>query len=401
MSDPDGHAGKIRVLFVNTPTLPPLGADTWIHAQIMRHLDRSTVEMWAACPSGAPGTPTPTYQTFSSIPDLRIKPIDFGPELHGKSVPGKIRSLAGSLRVIPSVAGLIRFIRRHDVHLIHTSDRPRDALASVILARLTGAKCIVHVHVGFDDWMSPLLKWSLRHADALIAVSEFVKRTLVDSGHDPARIHVVLNAIDPAAWEPGVGRDEMRRELDLPVDADVVITVCRLFPSKGVEELVRALPALHEQHLDARLIIVGNEMVSGFRQHLVDVATELGVTGSLALTGHRGDIARLMAAGDVFAMPSVGEPFGLVYLEAMAMRLPVVALDSGGTPEVVVDGLTGLLSRPGDTESLHRNLAALLGDPTRRSGMGAAGRKRVEARFMPPRMAADVVMVYKQLISSM
>ena len=108
----------------------------------------------------------------------------------------------------------------------------------------------------------------------------------------------------------------------------------------------------------------------------------------------------MMAAADIFAMPSLGEPFGLVFLEAMAMQLPVVALDSGGAPEVVDDGVTGLLVEPGDTDGLTRRLLALLEDPERRQQMGAAGRQRVEALFTTPRMAADTATVYRRLTVS-
>ncbi len=106
----------------------------------------------------------------------------------------------------------------------------------------------------------------------------------------------------------------------------------------------------------------------------------------------------LMAAADVFAMPSVGEPFGLVYAEAMAMELPVVALDSGGTPEVVQHGTTGLLSAPGNLDALADNLSRLLADPDRRHRMGMNGRHRVETEFTSARMAADVAHVYQAVL---
>jgi len=285
------------------------------------------------------------------------------------------------------------------VQIIHTSDRPRDAFVCVLLGRLTGATCVIHVHVGYGEWMSGLLKWALKRADALIAVSDFVARTLVASGHSAAKIQVVLNAIDPANWTPTKQRDDARREFAVPEDAPLVITVCRLFPAKGVEELIRALAAVREEHPAVRLMIVGQEMVSGFHQRLVDLADELGVAEHVVFTGQRSDVRRLMGAADVFAMPSVGEPFGLVFLEAMAMQLPVVALDSGGTSEVVEDDVTGLLSAPGDTQQLTQNLLALLRDPGRRKRMGVAGRQRMEALFTTRRMAAETAMVYKRLTS--
>jgi glycosyltransferase involved in cell wall biosynthesis len=107
-----------------------------------------------------------------------------------------------------------------------------------------------------------------------------------------------------------------------------------------------------------------------------------------------------MAAADVFAMASRAEPFGLVYVEAMAMRLPVVAFRTGGTPEVVVDGVTGLLSEPDDLERLTNNILGLLDDPELRRRLGAAGRQRVEGCFDTPRLAADVDALYKRLLSA-
>jgi glycosyltransferase involved in cell wall biosynthesis len=101
-----------------------------------------------------------------------------------------------------------------------------------------------------------------------------------------------------------------------------------------------------------------------------------------------------MAAADIFAMPSFHEPFGLVFLEAMAMKRPVVALDNGGTPEVVEHGQTGLLSPARDVNALASNILTLLRDPALRARMGELGRRRVETLFSPGRLARDVERVY-------
>ena len=392
---------KTQVLFVNTKTQPPLGADTWIHVQIMRELDRSTNQLDAACAIGTPDHPTPTYRQLKGIADLCVHPVDFGSEQGGTSLAGRATTLLGGVRAVRSLGKLARFVRARRVQIVHTSDRPRDALACVLLARLTGAKCLIHAHSTYGNWMSPVLRWALKRADGLVAISDFVAQSLVDSGHDPARIHVVLNAIDLAGWRPGEGRQAIRQELKIATDTPVLITVCRLYPGKGPEDLVRCLPALREKHPDVVLIVVGEEMIPGYRQHLYQVAQDLGVAESVRIVGFRSDIPDLMAAADVFTMASLAEPFGLVYLEAMAMRLPVVAFASGGTPEVVADDLTGLLSDPGDSRQLTDNLLSLLGDPMRRHHMGIAGRQRVEAFFTTPRMAADVNAVYQRLTSTM
>src|SRR6202022_3155489 len=91
-SAPPMTSEKTRVLFVHTATLPPLGADTWVHAQIIRDLDRSTHEVYVACATGTDDAPTPTYQVMRTISDLHLRPVDFGPELYGRSVSGKVRA---------------------------------------------------------------------------------------------------------------------------------------------------------------------------------------------------------------------------------------------------------------------------------------------------------------------
>jgi glycosyltransferase involved in cell wall biosynthesis len=101
----------------------------------------------------------------------------------------------------------------------------------------------------------------------------------------------------------------------------------------------------------------------------------------------------------VFALPSFGEPFGLVYLEAMAMKRPAVALSYGGAAEVVEDGKCGLISPPGDINALSANLLGLLRDPALRQRFGEHGRKRAAAHFTPARMAADVADLYARLLA--
>ena len=100
----------------------------------------------------------------------------------------------------------------------------------------------------------------------------------------------------------------------------------------------------------------------------------------------------------MFASASLEEPFGLVYLEAMAMRRPVVGLNSGGTKEVVEHRKSGLLSAPGDTAALAGNIKALLADRALRDQMGAYGRQQVDTRFTPARLASDTEAVYDQLL---
>jgi glycosyltransferase involved in cell wall biosynthesis len=336
-----------------------------------------------------------------AIPDITIVPVSFGRELPShRSARRVTRAFIGAVKAMASMARLVLYVRRHAISVIHTSDRPRDAFGCVLLARVTGARCVVQCHVAHREWMGPLLRWALRRPDALIAVSDFVAGTLACAGFDRHRIHVALNAIDASLWRPGLGRDDARRELGIPTTAPVVITVCRLFPAKGPDALIRALASVRAVLPDARLLVVGEDLMGdgAYTRELEALASALGLHEAVIFTGRRTDVARLLAAADVFAMPSLEEPFGLVFLEAMAMRLPVAALNDGGTPEVVRHGETGLLSEPGDVDTFADNLVALLRDPDRRRCMGDRGRREVEEHFTLARMAADVAQAYTAVL---
>lgn len=387
--------GRTRVLFVNTKRRPPLGADTWIHLEIMRELDRSRFDVHAACVAGPRNRPTPTYRRLREIRDVTIRKVDFGREVAGQTPASKLLAALSLLPAGWSVLRLAGYIRRQGISIIHTADRPRDALAAVLLGRITGATCIVHVHVGYDpSWMRGILQWAIHRAGVLIAISDFVADTLRDGGCDPESIQVVKNGIEFARWTPGCGRDAVREELGIAGSTPVVVTACRLFRAKGVTELVDAVHQLRREVPDAVLLVVGKEMEYGYLAELRSQVHRYGLGDRVRFLGHRDDMVEVMAAADVFAMPSRDEPFGLVYAEAMAMELPVVGLDSGGTVEVVEHGVSGLLSAAGDTEALAGNLRALLVDPERRREYGSSGRRRVETFFTTQRMAADTAAVY-------
>ena len=398
---PSASLEKTRVLFLHSATRPPLGADTWIHTLIMRHLDRSSHQVHVACSPGPADAPTPTFAAVRDIPDLQIEPVNLGPELFAKSPSDRARAALETAPALWNLLKLARYIKKHRIALVHTSDRPRDAFASVILARLTGAKCVVHVHVTYGDWMSPMLRWAMARADALVGVSEFVARSLVnDGGYPRATTHAVLNAINLEAWDYHTGPGTIRAELGVSEDAFVIACVARVFVAKGQAELIRALALVHADVPGATLLIVGQDYPPGthYSEELRALAEELGVAANVIFTGLRKDVSRLIAASDVLAMTSYEEPFGLVYAEAMAMKRPVVALDNGGTPEVVEHGKSGLLSSSGDTAALASNIRKLAGDPELRARMGEYGRKQVEARFSPQRLARDVARVYAELL---
>lgn len=388
------------MLFIHSATRPPLGADTWIHALIMRHLDRNEHEVHVACATGPEDAPTPTYAAVKGISNLFIKPVNLGSELFAKSLFGRGEAVLKTAPAVWNLVELARYIRKHRIGIIHTSDRPRDAFVSVLLARMTRTRCIVHVHVTYGDWMSRMLRWSMAQCDALIGVSDFVADSLVKGGYDRNKTYGVLNAINLEAWDYQTDPGPVREDLGISADAPVLICVARVFPPKGQARLIRALGMLKAEIPNLKLLIVGQDYPPGshYSDELRALAAERGVAENVIFTGLRSDVPRLMAAADVMAMPSFEEPFGLVYAEAMAMKKPVIAISSGGTPEVVEHGKSGLLSPEGDDEALAANIRQLILNPELRREMGEYGRRTVEERFVPSTLAKNVSRVYDKLL---
>ncbi|MEU0438487.1 glycosyltransferase family 4 protein [Streptomyces sp. NPDC006186] len=201
-----------------------------------------------------------------------------------------------------------------------------------------------------------------------------------------ARMVQLPPGVDEKTFHPGSGGDEIRARLGL-TDRPVVVCVSRLVRRKGQDTLLRAMPRILAAEPDTVLLIVGG---GPYEQDLRRLARETGVADSVRFTGAVpwSELPAHYGAGDVFAMPCRTrrggldvEGLGIVYLEASATGLPVVAGDSGGAPDAVLDGETGWVVRGGSPEEAAERIVALLGDPELRRRMGERGRQWVEEKW--------------------
>jgi glycosyltransferase involved in cell wall biosynthesis len=390
----------IDVLFVQAQT--SFGADSAVHAELMRSLDRDEFRVHVVCPAGDGPDKPQSRKILEDVADIHLRPTRFAPSLHGGR--GRAALPSAALGACLDLVELRSYLVRNHVRIVHGSDRPRDAAYTVALAKLIGARSVVHVHVKWSGEYSAPSRWGVRLADACFGISRYVTETIVATGKPRERVHTVLNAIDANAWDPDLDGSDVRREFGITPDTPLLASVSRLFSWKGQRELLRALALVARRVPNVRLLIVGedesNVGTGSFTKELRALASELGIAERVVFTGRRSDVARILAACDLFTLPSFEEPFGLVFLEAMAMRRPVVAIDNGGTPEVVLNGQTGLLSQPWDIDGLADNIVRLLGDSELRSRMGALGRERVIELFNPERMALAAAEAYRTVLDA-
>jgi glycosyltransferase involved in cell wall biosynthesis len=210
---------------------------------------------------------------------------------------------------------------------------------------------------------------AFQRATVLVAVSHAMRQSLIDLGVPADKICVIPNGVDPAEFSPG--RAE-RSQWGLPEDRPLALFAGDLkTPRKNLETVLRAMIQIPELHL----AIAGDPAGSPYPA----LAAELGLGDRTHFLGYRRDLAALMNAADLFVFPSRYETSGLVLLEAMAAGLPVVTAATVGGAEVVTPDCGVVLPDPNDVAQLAQTLQALMADPTRRSQMGQAARRRAEA----------------------
>ncbi len=391
---------KIKILFLQSQE--KFYADSVIHGLLMRFLERERFDVHLACNPAALKANSPAMQSLASVPDLKVRSTNFGPSVYALPTARAIlRTIAGAPQVVFNMAGLARYIWANHIDIIHCTEKPRDAFYGFLLARATGARCVIHLHVKVENWISPLTRWVMKRADAIVGVSSFVAQSNIAMGYPADRTHYVHNGIDISSWDANADGNRIRQEFNTGPDTILLAAIGRLVYYKGQMELLEAVRKVHQSYSDVRLLIVGegDELPGSFTQRLKAMVETTELRDVVTFTGHRRDVRELLAACDIFAFPSFEEPFGMVYLEAMLMKKPVVALDNGGVREIVEHGKTGLLSAPKDIDQLAANIITLIQERDMRIQMGEYGRRRVEEHFSAERMASEFGELYQKILN--
>jgi sugar transferase (PEP-CTERM/EpsH1 system associated) len=295
---------------------------------------------------------------------------------------------------------LYRLLRRERPAILHTWMFHANVPGRVV-GRLAGVPVIItsrrNVNVG-GSLRELLNRWTRDLDDRVIAVCELARAAEIKRARVPAeKVVTVYNGIDVerfAALDPQA-TTHTRRAFGVPLDAPLLGSVGRLHPQKGLADLLVAFAQVREHIPFARLLLVGD---GALRAELEAQACALGVSDAVIFAGTRPDVAEILAALDVFVLSSLWEGMPNAVMEAMAAGLPVVATAVGGVPELVVDGVTGLLVPPRDADGLSEAMCCLLRDPARRRTMGQAGRKRVRQHFTVERMVRQTESLYEELV---
>jgi glycosyltransferase involved in cell wall biosynthesis len=316
--------------------------------------------------------------------DCRLLSINDSPELHRMALGGREFVFTGSDRSKARFAATAVRAARRKAKLVVAGHPNLGSVVQAMKVLAPDMKSIICTH-GVDVWepLSALRRRALRHADLVLAPSrDTAEQVIAQQGVARDRTRVLPWALDPQ-FESFVSAGSRPSLPENFPRGRVILTVGRWLAAeryKGMDTLITALPRLLMGWPELQLVLVGT---GDDRLWLEDFAEKNGVERHVHfLTGlSYSELAACYSACEVFALPSRGEGFGLVYLEAMACGKPVIGGAHGGAPEIIQDGVTGYLVPHGDPIQLATALHAILTDPVHAKEMGARGKARVEREF--------------------
>jgi len=295
--------------------------------------------------------------------------------------------------------------REGQVDVIHAHWAIPTGPAAVMAARKLGVPSIITMHggdvyvnpeQGYDFptrwYVRPALRWTLRHAGALTAITEDCRQHALRAGAPADRIRLVFNGTDLRRFSPA----ENGSRCDPRFGPHMIFACRQLFPRKGIRFLLEAAAQLKPRFPDLKVVLAGD----GFeRPELARLAQDLGMGPDVTFLGWvpNTDLPPYYRAAAVSVIPSLEEGFGIPAAEAMGCEVAVVASDAGGLPEVVEDGVTGLVVPRGDSTALAQAIGSLLADPERRRAMGQAGRARALRLFDWDRSAEQFEQIYREV----
>jgi len=323
---------------------------------------------------------------------------DFASEIERLGVPIEVLDIPRKIRITGYVR-VYRALRQGDFDIMHCHllegcwyGLPAGWLARVPVRIAHLQNC--HWRLSFRGRLFDRLAFSF--AGAAFGCSQAVLRFYQQRMWYPrSKCHLVYNGVVTKRFEVLPPKEQARKRLGLPQDAVVVTTVARLVPQKGHVYLIEAAKEVVSEFRNIRFLLVGE---GGLRLELEQRVRNLNLAEHFLFLGQRTDVPEILAASDIFVLPSLWEGLPLVLVEAGLAGLPVVASRVDGIVEIVEDGRNGFLVPPGEPSALAGAIRVLAKDPYLREQMGNKGRAIAHERFAMERIARQVAGLYHQLL---
>jgi glycosyltransferase involved in cell wall biosynthesis len=303
-------------------------------------------------------------------------------------------------RLWASVRTLIGMLREQRIHILHLHDVKSDLLG-LVAARIVGVPVVGSAYAWFEDtsfFRARVYEWLdvrlLRRCEFVLAISEKVRQQTIARGIPAARVVTMFSGIDVQAFDVTVDREAARDSLGIAAGDLAIGNIARLFPEKGQEYLIGAMPRVLERVPAARLVMVGE---GPLLDQLRAQAARLGLESRVTFVGFRRDLPQVLKALDLQVHSSLKEGLPVAVCSGMAAGLPVISTDIDGVSEVMTAGETGLLVPAADAGALADAMIALLEDPSRMQRLGAAARRTMHQRFRLEHVVRTLEDVYQNV----
>ena len=407
-----GPRASVRII-CPTYWYPQHAADTqatYVH-DINRHLARRGHSVTVVTPGSAS---LPATDSFDGVKVVRFPmelPIDL---TYGRVAQSRVNFVGRFARLAVMAHYLeaqyratLNTVRDEGADIIHAHWAIPTGPAAVSAARRLRLPSVITMHggdvyvnpaQGYDFptrwYVRPALRWTLRHAGALTAITDDCRQHALRAGAPDESLHLVFNGTDLRRFSPSPDRSAVD-----PRFGPHMIFACRqLFPRKGIRFLIEAAARIKPRFPDLKVVVAGD----GFeRPELIQLAETLGIGADVTFLGWvaNSELPPYYRAAALSVIPSLEEGFGIPAAEAMGCETAVVASDAGGLPEVVEHGVTGLIVPRGDSAALADAMGVLLADPIRRAQMGRAGRERALRYFDWDRTAEQFERIYADVMA--
>lgn len=362
----------LPILVLTELFLPTKGGTAVWFAEVYRRLGGKEIHIVTADVEGAEAVDAAHPNT---VHRLNLKRI---PWLKPESLVMYWRFFARSLRLA----------LRHRFKAVHAGRVLPEGLVAWLVGRIVRVPVVIYAHgEEITTWRQPgkfkAMRFAYRHADRVVANSEFTREQLLKLGVAPECIVIINPGVDIERFRPDLPCEDLKLGIGLAQGQKLILSVGRLSRRKGFDMMIRSIPELLKRGVDVQYVLIGIGEDWGY---LIDLAEKLGVAARVHLLGHvvPDDLPRWYNACDVFAMPNRElngdtEGFGMVFLEAAACGKPVLAGSAGGTGAAVVDGLTGRRINGEQVEDVVAAMIQLLGELGR--DMGQSGYHRTLELF--------------------
>ena len=360
---------KAGILFTN-PVGFTGGAELRL-VSILDCLDRDKVEPVVVCGAG------------EQLPNL----------LKERGITHYVRTIRprSILNYLGNTLFLLKIIRRHHIRLIH-GNAITSSIASAAAVKISGTPFIADIRDMIEYSLPKRIL--INFADIILVHSEAVKNWMLARGFPEGKLRLVYMGI----W--GWWFDKAQPVPDLKGDCPIIGFIGQIAEIKGVPILLRALQQVARQFPRFKAVLVGKDFSRGGRylEEMRTLAEELGIGDKVRFTGFVDNPQNWIAGFDIMVIPSLMEPLGMVAAEALAQKKPVIVTRTGGLPEIVEDGVGGLVVEPGSVDELAGAIIKLLEDPGYAESLGEAGYHSAKKRFHINNMMRGMNGVYRDLI---